>query len=175
MQRAAWSLAANTWTHFCVDFACFYMLFAGFYPAAGSLAEVSAGFLLYNLIAFGCQPIIGYVCDAHRGVPISLIGCLLLVTSLVLLPFAWLALGLGALGNACFHIGGGIDSLINANGKMSRSGIFVSSGVVGLALGTLAGKSGLVSVWLPLGLIILSFALLAWISPFPRSEERRVG
>ncbi|NLM14719.1 MAG: hypothetical protein GX218_02545 [Clostridiaceae bacterium] len=36
-----------------------------------------------------------------------------------------------ALGNACFHTGGGIDSLINARGRMSRSGIFVSSGVVG--------------------------------------------
>lgn len=145
MRRRA-SLAVYTFSHFCVDFACFFMLFSGFrngLSAGGAaLQTISLGFLLYNILAFGLQPLIGYLCDAHRRMPAALIGCALLLSGLALISLPWLSLVLCATGNACFHIGGGIDSLVHANGRMARSGIFVSSGALGVSLGILAGQGG---------------------------------
>lgn len=167
MNRPAVALAANTFAHFSVDFACFFMLFAGFAAAKADPAAISLGFLTYNVVAFGLQPVIGHICDAKKRLPIGIIGCILTMTGLFLLTAPWLALLICALGNACFHVGGGIDSLINAGGRMSRSGIFVSSGVVGLALGTLAGKSGTATILLPVTLLLISAISLVVISPFP--------
>ena len=108
-------------SHYCVDFACFYMLFFGFRnslpPAGATLDTVSMGFLLYNILAFGLQPLIGYACDARKDIPIALIGCGLLLLGLALISFPWTSLVLCALGNACFHIGGRISSLVQSDGK----------------------------------------------------------
>lgn len=186
MQSSTWfstrSLSAHTFAHFCVDFACFYQLFAGLAKANVRLETVAIGFMLYNAIAFGLQPIIGYACDRKRSFPIAVVGCLLVLGGLVLLPLAWLALLLSALGNACFHVGGGSESLVNANGKMARSGIFVSSGALGVALGTLLGKGAVlaeqgtaqmlnwsyaVSILVPIALLLLSIVSLAHVNLRP--------
>lgn len=59
------SLLLYTFSHFCVDFACFFMLFAGFRGSVAqtgampALETVSLGFLAYNILAFGLQPLIG--------------------------------------------------------------------------------------------------------------------
>ena len=160
-QRA--SLAAYTFSHFCVDFACFFMLFSGFrngFPAGGAgLQTIALGFLLYNILAFGLQPLLGYLCDAHRRVPAAPIGCALLLAGLILISLPWGSLALCAVGNACFHIGGGIDSLVHADGKMARSGIFVSSGALGVTLGMLAGQGG-VPLYVPMLLVALCGVLI---------------
>ena len=163
MRRRA-SLFAYTFSHFCVDFACFYMLFSGFkagFSGETALQTAAVGFLLYNVLAFGLQPVVGYLCDAKRRIPAALIGCALLLTGLFLISFSWLSLVLCALGNACFHVGGGIDSLAHADGKMARSGIFVSSGALGVSFGALAGQSGSIPVYVPLLLVALCAALIA--------------
>ncbi len=163
MQHRA-SLAVYTFSHFCVDFACFFMLFSGFrnsLPEGGAAFQtVALGFLLYNVLAFGLQPFVGYLCDAQKRVPIAVIGCALLVLGLTLISFPWTSLILCALGNACFHVGGGIDSLVHAGGKMARSGIFVSSGALGVTLGILAGQSGSVPLLAPLVLLALCGVLI---------------
>ena len=151
------SLITYTFAHFCVDFACFYVLFSRFLGASTfppTLELIATGFLLYNVLAFGLQPFIGFLCDVRKGVPIALIGCGILFVGLVL-PFPWISVILCALGNACFHVGGGIDSLVHAEGKMARSGIFVSSGAMGVALGTLAGQQGIPLV-IPIALTVVS-------------------
>ena len=139
------------WTaaHFAVDFGCFLVLFGALKPAvmgaAGSLETVALGFLLYNVLAFGLQAIIGQLTDerswwrqhAGRG------GILLVAVSL--LPaataaglgtvwLAWLAMVSAALGNAAFHVGAGRDVLVHSEGRLSDNGIFVSSRVLALSL-----------------------------------------
>jgi MFS transporter, FSR family, fosmidomycin resistance protein len=161
------SLGVHTFAHFSVDFACFFMLFAGFAKAFPGKEALAVGFLLYNAAAFGLQPLIGYVCDTRKNIPSALAGCLLVITGLCLFSVPWLALSACALGNACFHVGGGIDSLVNANGKLSRSGIFVSGGALGVVLGTLSGKGGLPGAWLPYLLLAVSAAMIIIVSPFP--------
>ena len=118
------------------------------------------GFLLYNIIAFGLQPILGYYCDNNPTFPIGIIGCIVVTIGLAAIAFPWAALILCALGNACFHVGGGIDSLVFSNGKMARSSIFVSSGAIGVTLGTLAGQMQNNGLLVPYVLMILSIILL---------------
>jgi len=154
------SLIAYTFAHFCVDFTCFYILFHGFRNGRDSLESLAIGFLSYNAIAFGLQPIIGFLCDANPRIPVGIFGVGLVLAGLLALSFPWLALVLCAFGNACFHIGGGIDSLRFANGNMTRSGIFVSTGALGVAFGTMAGKSGITTSWLPFLLMTASIVLL---------------
>jgi FSR family fosmidomycin resistance protein-like MFS transporter len=143
-----------------VDFTCFFILFHGFGTAMDSVETVATGFLLYNVIAFGLQPAVGFLCDGHPEIPIGIIGCALVATGLLAMPIPWVALALCATGNACFHIGGGIDSLIFAKGRMTRSGIFVSTGAIGVTLGTLAGRNGRSLEYLPYIFIGLSILLL---------------
>lgn len=111
------------------------------------------GFLIYNVIAFGLQPILGFYCDNHPSFPMGIAGCLIVTAGLAAIVFPWAALIICAIGNACFHIGGGIDSLIFSNGKMYRSGIFVSSGAIGVTLGTYTGQ-------LPYGVVLVPFILM---------------
>ncbi|NLL92116.1 MAG: MFS transporter [Ruminococcaceae bacterium] len=160
-----YSLLVHTLGHFCVDFCCFFLLFAGFKNAERSASEITIGFLCYNIIAFGLQPIIGCFCDNHKKFPISLIGCTLLFLAIIFFRKGWVPMIIAALGNACFHVGGGIESLVNANGKMARSGVFVSSGALGVSLGTFAGISPSFPVIIPI--MMLSVCILLLLTVFP--------
>ena len=166
------SLAAYTAAHFCVDFTCFYVLYAVFAADGRTGLSIAAGFLTYNCIAFGLQTVIGAYCDAHPACRISLLGCALLAVGLAASPLPWAALALSALGNACFHVGGGIDSLVRANGRLACGGVFVASGALGVPLGTLAGRAAL-SPLLPAALL-LAGAFLLWrcAPPVTCSEAR---
>jgi FSR family fosmidomycin resistance protein-like MFS transporter len=160
-----YSLFVHTLGHFCVDFCCFFLLFAGFKNAELLISEITIGFLCYNIIAFGLQPIIGYFCDRHKKFPISITGCALLFIAIIFLHKGWIPMLIAALGNACFHVGGGIDSLVNAEGKMVRSGVFVSSGALGVSLGTLAGRSSNFPVIIPLAMLGACMLLLLTVFP----------
>lgn len=155
------------WTisHFAVDLGCFLILFGALKPAYGGsglagLQTVTVGFLIYNIIAFGLQPFIGILCDERRWWRRwSGRGGILLVAA-AMIPAAigagqdavwpaWLAMGLSALGNAAFHVGAGRDVLVHSDGRMKDNGIFVSSGALGVGLGTLLGGTG--SLWVLFG------------------------
>ncbi len=151
------------WTiaHFAVDFGCFLALFGGLKPVYESsgtagLQTLTVGFLLYNILAFGLQAAIGQLCDeyltwrrwAGRG------GILLVAAAMIpamaaaglgTVWMAWLAVILAALGNAAFHVGAGRDVLVHSHGRMADNGIFVSSGALGVGLGTVLGAAG--SIW----------------------------
>jgi len=136
------------------------MLFSWYSSGTHPIQTVSLGFLTYNAVAFGLQPIIGYLCDKYRKIPAGMIGGVLLIVGLLFLPYPAVSIFLMGLGNACFHIEGGIDSLRHSGGKMARSGIFVSSGALGVAFGSLAGKSGAISVYHAVGILLLCLVLI---------------
>ncbi len=144
-------LIAHTVSHFAVDFACFYMLFAQFIPSRSGPYAATVGMLAYNTIAFGLQPFIGLWCDERGGRDAAWLGCALVAMGLFS-PSPVAALIVCGLGNAIFHVGGGRDSLIHAEGRMARPGVFVSTGAMGVALGTILGKGG-GSLALPVGLL----------------------
>ncbi len=153
------SLAVYTFAHFAVDFSCFFVLFSTVSAGIQSIQQLAFWFLGYNIIAFGLQFLIGYLCDTHRSFPAGIIGVIVTAVGLVFARQIYLALVLVALGNAFFHVGGGLDSLLNAKGKMSRSGVFVSSGTWGVVLGTMAGRAE-ISALVPLGFLFVSCVLI---------------
>ena len=151
-------LGVYTFAHFCVDFSCFFMLFSWYSRGTHTDEIITVGFLTYNIIAFGLQPVIGYFCDRNKRIPIELIGSVLLIGGLLFMSAPALSIVLMGLGNACFHIGGGIDSIVNSGGKMARSGVFVSSGALGVAYGSLIGINGWLSV--EFFVVILAFCIV---------------
>ncbi len=164
------SLLAYTFSNFCVDFACFYVAYSYVY-ATFDLYICSLFFFAYNILAFGLQAVIGYFCDGHENFPAGLVGCGIVFVSLFLFFVPIFAILLAGLGNAFFHIGGGIDSLKNAEGKMSRSGVFVSSGALGVTLGTIFGMGGY-SVVLPVGLLVISALLIFFFAESKSAKEK---
>jgi hypothetical protein len=143
------SLIIYTISHMVVDLSCFYVLMGSFSRRVDDSMIITLGFLMYNILAFGLQMVIGYYVDMRsiEHSKVALIGCLLVCVGVVLGFLPWLALIICAVGNASFHIGGGINSLVYSEGKMARGGILVSSGAIGVALGTIAGRIG-VPFWI---------------------------
>ena len=142
-------------SHLVVDFACFFVLMGAFFKDIGDLQLISLGFLLYNAVAFVLQAPLGYLLDVissskSRVSPahFAVLGCLLVIIGVICPVFPWIRLVFCSLGNALFHIGGGVDSLILANGRYARSGVFISFGAIGVALGTLVGREDLLSPWI---------------------------
>lgn len=152
-------LTLHTAAHFVVDFLCFYFLFGWFSPAMADTTETALGFLIYNVLAFGLQAPFGYLADEVRALRPAPLGLALLLCGLVCKSFPWLGMVLAALGNAFFHVGGGMDTLTRHPGRLGANGVFVSSGALGVTLGTLAGTSGLLPY--PVALLLCAATLAA--------------
>ncbi|OPX46196.1 hypothetical protein CLHUN_00120 [Ruminiclostridium hungatei] len=154
------SLLIYTISHFSIDLACFYFL-AGTFSHSIGYSRLAIGFLLYNTVAFGTQTFIGYAADRasfeHWKIAIS--GCVMTAIGLRLSFVPWPALLVCAAGNALFHVGGGINSLVYSDGRMARSGIFVSSGAVGVVLGVLAAGAN-IPPFLLIAILLLCGALV---------------
>ena len=126
-------------THFLVDFACAFLMFS---RVAGT-PEGYLCVLLYNFCAFALQMPFGIVADkVDRNFLVAVLGCLVVGAAygLVALPLA--AVVVIGIGNAMFHIGGGIDVLNVSGKKLGALGVFVSPGAFGVYLGTMLGKGG---------------------------------
>jgi FSR family fosmidomycin resistance protein-like MFS transporter len=153
-------LPVLTLTHFCVDFVCVFLLYAWFSGAsADARALTGLVFIGYGVIAFGFQPLIGAIADTHSRINLAVLGIVLLFPAFLCLNLPLLLVLTLGLGNACFHVAGGIDSLRLAKGKMTRSGIFVSSGALGVALGVLLGAGGAMWIGVPLSLLAVCLVL----------------
>ena len=139
--------------HFLVDGVCAWAML-------GRLGGGMEAFLLYNFCAFALQLPLGALLDRLGGRKTPLLfagaGCALTLAGVFTGP---VLLGLG---NALFHVGGGVD-VIRDGGRCERLGIFVAPGAMGLYLGGLiAGKSP----WLLLpGAALMGFILCLIRSP----------
>ena len=164
------TLSIFSLSHLVVDFACFYVLMGVFSLGTGSSQLVISGFLLYNLIAFALQVFIGILADKSKSAHgyFAFIGCIVVLLGVSIPASGWIQLVTCAFGNALFHVGGGIDSLVFARGRYARSGVFISFGALGVALGTLVGRSQL----LPFGAVaLLLLACAALIFFFCRQSK----
>lgn len=143
--------------HFLTDFACAFFMFGVIYGCR----EWYIAVLLYNFFAFAVQMPVGVIADrlnrnrktAASGfglisasyliyAVLNAVGC---IRGFVLIPVCIIGLG-----NAIFHIGGGLG-VLNAcsvrdekgvvHEKCSALGIFVAPGAIGIYFGTVLGKS----------------------------------
>ena len=143
------SLLTYTFSHFIVDYICIFTVINPLCDSFGT-PEYALGIVVYNFLAFGLQMLIGSFCDEKRSFPSAAVGCFLVLFGGAFSGFSrWSGILLVGIGNAFFHVGGGMDSLINSGGKIKRSGIFVSSGALGVALAVYNSGKG-TSLLLPL-------------------------
>lgn len=151
-------LAGYSLGHFWVDFSCALFMFSHLWGTAGWVMCV----LLYNFCAFALQMPFGLSADKlSRNSCVAALGCILVAFSWLLPGIPLLAAAIAGVGNACFHVGGGIDVLNRSGTKAAALGVFVSPGAFGIYFGTLLGKAGTIPGWLPAAGLILFGALFA--------------
>lgn len=123
--------------HFIVDFACSFLLAKLVIPFIFNEFNLFLAVLSYNLFAFAFQLPFGIIADKlNKNSIVSSIGCTLIILAYLIYPINILACIIAGIGNALFHIGGGIDVLNISNKKSSLIGIFVAPGALGLFLGS---------------------------------------
>lgn len=124
--------------HFSVDGLCGLLIFSTLYNIENSYELNTYIFLMYNIMAFVMQPIVGILADKIKNHKIILIISIMLLLVAYVISFspiiAPIVLGLG---NAFFHISGGEYVSSNTNNDIISLGVFVSSGAIGLVLGQL--------------------------------------
>jgi FSR family fosmidomycin resistance protein-like MFS transporter len=124
-------------------------LLLGGLPRTLPLTQVALLVLLYNVLAFGGQPLVGALADTtQRPRAAALVGLLLLCGALI--AGNWqvqLAVVLAGLGSAAFHVGGGALALCATRGRATGPGLFAAPGVVGLAAGGALAATGSPALW----------------------------
>ena len=151
-----------TFSHFIVDYICIFTVINPLCDSFGT-PEYALGIVVYNFLAFGLQMLIGAFCDEKRSFPSAAVGCFLVLFGGAFSGFSrWSGILLVGIGNAFFHVGGRMDSLINSGGKIKRSGIFVSSGALGVALAVYNSGQG-TSLLLPL-IVLAICGILCFIA-----------
>ncbi|MBQ6106512.1 MAG: hypothetical protein IJL03_11345 [Lachnospiraceae bacterium] len=122
--------------HALVDMSC-AVLFTGVLMNSGYPARYGAlAVLAYDFFAFVLQFPFGMIADKlNRNALVSALGCVLVGVAFAFRMCAFPACIVAGVGNALFHVGGGVDVLNVSEGKASLSGIYVSTGAMGLYLG----------------------------------------
>lgn len=119
--------------HFAVDMYC-AVLYFGF--VSGTSAAWSA-MVAYNACAFAMQAPIGAVADRlDNGKAVAAVGCVLLAGSWFFNSVPLACAVIAGLGNGAFHAGAGLTVLKAEQEKASGLGVFVSTGAIGLYIGT---------------------------------------
>lgn len=123
---------------------------------ADTAGAVFAWFLVYDVLAFAGQPLVGVVADRLRAGPVvlaglGLTGCALLLASLGGGPGVAVGLAtvvVAGLGNAVTHVGAGIVVLRGDLTRAKPAGLLVAPGALGLGLGLWFGRDpGLGATW----------------------------
>lgn len=137
-------------------------LLLGALPRMMPLEQVSVLVLLYNLLAFGAQPIAGWATDKlRRPRAVAVMGLALLGLALVVMRLQpVLAVILAGIGSATFHVGGGALALCATQGRAAGPGLFAAPGVLGLAIGGVLAITHHLLVWPFLILLALLAALI---------------
>ena len=149
-------------------------LLLGGLPGSIPLEQVALLVLLYNLLAFGGQPVVGLLADrTGRPRAAALVGLLLLAGALLAgTGQPQVAVALAGLGSAAFHVGGGALALCATKGRASGPGLFAAPGVVGLAAGGALAAAGYTAIW-PFLLPLLALAVAITAIELPEIPYRR--
>lgn len=150
-------IALYSAAHFWVDLSCALLMFR----TLSGEADFALCLLVYNFCAFALQMPFGLLADwLDRNGLVAAAGCVLVALAYVT-PLPMLTAVTAGVGNALFHLGGGIDALNVSQSKAAALGVFVSPGAVGLWLGTLWGKGDAFPLWsAALALLLLAAGIV---------------
>ena len=152
-------LSLYSFAHFWVDLSCALLAFR----CLSGGTDFALCLLLYNFCAFALQMPLGLLADRwDRNGAVAALGCGLTALAF-LIPVPLLSAVTAGMGNALFHLGGGIDVLNRSGERAWALGVFVSPGALGLYLGTLWGTGDAPGIWAgPVALLMLGGAIL-WL------------
>ena len=162
--------------HFLVDGLCAFAMFGTFSVRENWYLNV----LLYNFCAFAMQMPMGVVLDTlnrrngqqkyEPSFGFAVVGVVLTFLGMVTHP---VILGIG---NALFHLGGGIGTIHEDEAKGWRGrglGVFVAPGALGLYLGTRLAKGGVLStLFLLLVIGLVAVCCLGWCCYLMPSQKK---
>lgn len=155
------NLAVYGFVHGLVDATCAAVIFSNISNENIEIQYFVFLTVLYNIIAFGTQPLVGIIVDKYRAPVLSaILGCVFVATATVIAKEPLISIILAGIGNALYHIGGGVISINLKPGKASAVGIYVAPGALGLMLGTLIGKQGYFIAWPFILLLCISILLI---------------
>ena len=150
--------------HFIVDLSCAILVTNLVTQKIGQNANLFIAILIYNFFAFAMQLPIGIIADkVNKNAICSAIGCLLVAIAFLFSNYGIISCTIAGIGNAMFHIGGGIDVLNISNKKATLSGIFVSTGAMGIFLGSKSATIGFDKFYIVIFILLLSAVLLTWL------------
>ncbi len=130
-------LPIYTIMHFLVDLTCIYRLYAQVMPLSGTYRNWLLLVLLYNFLAFALPAVMGLLADlTDSSDTMAALGCILTAVPVFFGAAAVPAVIAQGIGNGLFHVGAGRRVLMDSHGKFAHSGIFISSGAIGVFLGT---------------------------------------
>jgi len=163
------NIAVYSVSHALVDATCAGTIFAIVALSQDESQNLFQLIVIYDILAFSTQPVFGLWVDTFR-VPVhsAVLGILLVAASTLFLPIPILAASISAIGNALFHVGGGVISLNLAAGRAALPGIYVAPGALGLMIGTLIGKGGHFIAW-PFIQLLVGSAILILRIPKPEA------
>ncbi|MBP3256306.1 MAG: hypothetical protein J6M60_07485 [Clostridia bacterium] len=150
--------------HFVVDFVCAIFMLGNIPFIAQSESEFVISLIIYNFFAFAFQVPLGLVLDKLKIykyvaiIGLSLIGICYLIN--INNPYI-LAIIVG-IGNALFHLEGGVNIYSVSERKAFLNGLFVAPGALGIFLGT-TFHNELIITYLPIILIFTSIFLLFFV------------
>ena len=147
-----------SFAHFCVDFSCAFFIYSRFL----NIWQWTLCLVLYNFCAFAMQAPLGLLCDRiNKNAVMAAAGCVIVALSAFLAKYAVLACVVAGIGNAFFHLGGGIDTLNECGDRCAKLGVFVSPGAFGIFFGTKLGRAkGLPYYYVVAGLILAAVLIL---------------
>lgn len=152
--------------HFVVDLSCAILVSNLVTQKMGTGINLFIAILIYNFFAFAMQLPIGVIADKiNKNAICSAIGCLVVAIAFVFSSFGIISCIIAGIGNAMFHIGGGIDVLNISNKKATLSGIFVSTGAMGIFLGGKSVSIGydIMLYYIVILILLISAILLFWL------------
>jgi FSR family fosmidomycin resistance protein-like MFS transporter len=165
LRGQAGTLALLSVSHAAVDATCTAVLFASLLMSGADARTGLAAVVVYNVAAFALQPLVGLGLDRlTRPQAWAGAGALAVAASgamVAVSPVPLAAAVLAGVGNAVFHVGGGIVALRMAPGRATAPGIYVAPGAVGLAIGVAVGRAGGPFGWLAAGVAALGVMMLA--------------
>ena len=151
------------YVHFITEVICFFAL----KRVVGDSIILWVSPVLYDLLAFVPQGVIGYFFDKKKLPKPGIIGILIIILGILnfnlgFIPGTYTSIAIIAIGNAFMHIAGAEATLRSSNGKMAHAAIFVAGGSFGVITGKILGATKLNMYLLIIAaLTMIPFCLLA--------------
>ncbi len=163
-------------SHFLVDFLSAIFVLGAIPSLCTDNSSFYISVVTYNFFAFAFQVPLGIILD-KRGTYkyIGVLGfCLIALCFLFKVGNPIFLATIVGIGNALFHLEGGVTAYEHSNGKAFLNGVFVAPGAFGVFFGTFFAKNLANTFW-PLAFCLLAVVILAFVqkNDFKNIKERK--